>query len=161
MVILGIDPALTKSGWAVIKVVGNKYNYLSSGVIVTNNKSTLPHRLSHIADIIAAVIAEWKPQKIAMEETFANKNPASSLKLANARGAIMSEIGRHDCEFFEYSPNKIKKTITGSGHADKDQIMHMIKIIFPNNQITSPDAADALATAYTCATMQQASSLLK
>ena len=91
-----------------------------------------------------------------MEETFVNKNAASSLKLAYVRGALMAVIGKARIPFYEYAPNKIKKTIVGTGHAQKEQVMHMVKMIISGDTSNiSNDESDALAIAYTCLVNQR------
>ena len=113
----------------------------------------MPHRLAAIDAGLAAVILQYKPVNIAMEETFINTNAVSSLKLGYVRGAVMSLVGRHNINFHEFKPNMIKKTVVGVGHAEKTQVLHMIKLLLsasPPLNITSFDEADALAVAYTC-----------
>lgn len=149
MIILGIDPAISHTGWGVISCSGNRLEYLSSGVIDTNPQDELSLRLSVIATNIENIISNFKPELVAMEEVFINKNPLSSLKLSHARGAIMSMIGRANIPLTEFSPNKIKKTVVGAGKADKIQVVHMVNILMPSAKVTKPDEADALAVAYT------------
>ncbi len=151
MKILGIDPALTLLGWGVIETFPPKINYIASGAIKTNSNNQLHKRLTHISNEIELIIEKHKPDLIAMEETFININAVSSLKLAFVRGAIMSLIGKYDKPYFEYKPNLIKKTIVGVGHANKDQVEHMVKLIISGTpELKTSDEADALATAYTC-----------
>lgn len=150
MIIVGIDPAITNTGFGVIKFSGNKLQYLASGVIKTNPREDMTIRLSKIANTIDSVLMKFKPQIVGMEETFVNSNAHSSLKLSYARGAIMSIIGNHQTTLHEFAPNKIKKTLTGAGHADKSQMISMIKLLIPEANISSSDEADALAVAYTC-----------
>lgn len=151
MIVLGIDPALGSLGWAVVAKESAKLKYLASGVIKTSSKDEIHHRLSYINSILEKVILEYKPNMAAIEETFVNTNSVTSLKLGYARGAIMSLIGRYDLDMREFKPNTIKKTVTGYGHAEKDQILHMIKLLLPGTAaITNSDEADAVAIAYTC-----------
>lgn len=156
MRILGIDPALTCLGWGVIELKNPKINYVNSGVIKTKPATSMHLRLSNIVENIEGIIDLYKPQAIAMEETFVNMNASSSLKLAYVRGALMAAIGKTDLPFYEYAPNKIKKTIVGTGHADKEQIKHMVNIIISGNtEHIGFDEADALAIAYTCHAYQK------
>ncbi len=151
MFILGIDPALSRLGWGVINADGTKLGYVASGTITTKSTELMHKRLAFINAKLEEIILLYKPQSIAMEETFVNMNNASSLKLGYARGAIMSLIGRYDMQFYEFKPNVIKKSVVGYGHAEKQQILHMIKLLLPNSShVTSPDEADAIAIAYTC-----------
>ena len=154
-IVLGIDPALTNLGWAVLAKGTTKLKYLASGTIKTNNKDLIHHRLAFINGSLEKVILEYKPYRVAIEETFVNTNNITSLKLGYARGAIMSLIGRYGLDLQEFKPNTIKKTVTGYGHAEKDQILHMIKFLLPGTSlITNSDEADAVAIAYTCIVMK-------
>lgn len=151
MRILGIDPALTCLGWGVIHSNSPKIHYISSGVVKTNVKTPLHNRLAQIVSSIEQVIELYKPDAIAMEETFINLNATSSLKLGYVRGALMSVIGKTNLPYYEFLPNKIKKTIVGAGHAEKEQVKHMVKIIMSGNmEHITFDESDALAIAYTC-----------
>lgn len=153
MIILGIDPAITFTGWGVINFKGNALSYIESGIISTNASDSMTSRLSFISKAIDEIIEKFKPDVTAMEEVFINKNALSSIKLSHARGAIMAAVGRHNIAMHEFAPNKVKKTLTGVGHADKEQMLHMIKIILPTAKITKLDEADALAVAYTCSAL--------
>ncbi len=151
MKILGIDPALTCLGWGIIELNSPKIEYIDSGLVKTTPKELMWHRLSTISSTIEMIIDLHKPDAIAMEETFVNKNPTSSLKLGYVRGALMASIGKTKLPYFEFLPNKIKKTIVGVGHAEKDQVKHMVKIIISGiAKDISFDESDALAIAYTC-----------
>ncbi|HJD55632.1 MAG TPA: crossover junction endodeoxyribonuclease RuvC [Rickettsia endosymbiont of Pyrocoelia pectoralis] len=155
MVVLGIDPALTNIGWAVVARQSTKLNYLASGTIKTNSKDEIHNRLAFIVSTLEKVILEYQPNMVAIEETFVNNNSVTSLKLGYARGAIMSLIGRYSLNLREFKPNTVKKTVTGYGHAEKDQILHMIKLLLPGTSaITNSDEADAVAIAYTCHVMR-------
>lgn len=151
MIILGIDPALSKLGWGIINAESSKLSYLGGGTICTNPKELIHHRLAMITNRLEQIIVQYNPTIVAMEETFININAASSLKLGYARGAVMALIGRLQLEFVEFKPNAIKKAVVGVGHAEKQQILHMIKLlIIGAESVTSFDEADAIATAYTC-----------
>ncbi|HJK86422.1 MAG TPA: crossover junction endodeoxyribonuclease RuvC [Candidatus Megaira endosymbiont of Nemacystus decipiens] len=151
MRILGIDPALTKLGWGIIESDGSKIHYLASGQITTKANNSMEMRLGYITSSIRKIITEYKPSAISMEITFLNNNAVSSLKLAYVRGAIMSLIGELNIPYYEYSPNQIKKTLVGVGHAEKQQIKSMIQVILSGSlSEVSFDESDALATAYTC-----------
>lgn len=150
MIILGIDPALTKLGWAVIKKNSNSFEYIASGTIKTDSKSLMHKRLAYISQRIEEVIGLYNPNIVGMEETFVNKSPRSSLILGYARGAIMSIIGRCNLPFYECTPNQVKKTIVGAGHAEKEQVLHMVRLLIKGSQnVKALDESDALAIAYT------------
>ena len=153
MKILGIDPGLTKVGWGLIHIYASKVIYLDSGIIKTDVSESIPLRLAGIYDTLEKVIQQFSPNKVAMEESFVNINAQSSLKLAYARGAIMSLIGKYNLEYYEYLPNKVKKATVGVGHADKNQVSHMMKRILSNMPLEKKmtlDESDALAVAYSC-----------
>ena len=149
MLILGIDPGLQKTGWGIIDSVGSKLQFVSSGLIKTDAKAALPERLACLHEGLASVIKEWQPETAAIEETFVNKNPASALKLGQARGVLLAVPAIYGLECAEYSANKIKKSIVGTGHAAKEQMGMMIKTLLPTCGQISEDEADALAVAIT------------
>src|SRR5690606_37170441 len=108
-----------------------RVTYIASGCIKTSPSEEMYLRLSYIHEKLEEIIAQHNPAMIAMEETFVNKNPVSSMKLSYVRGAIMALSGIKQIPFKEFKPNAIKKAIVGSGHAEKEQVMHMVKILFP------------------------------
>lgn len=146
-IILGIDPALQHIGWGVVSVSGNQFSFVACGTIHTNAKHNMPTRLREIHDGLQLVIALYKPDEAAIEETFVNKNNASSLKLGQARGAIILSASLAGLELSEYSANLVKKSVVGSGHAGKEQVATMVKILLPASDAKGADAADALAVA--------------
>ena len=109
----------------------------------------LPGRLAKLADQLEALLAEHRPDAAAVEEVFVNKNPQSTLKLGQARGVAMLAPAMFGIVVSEYAPNQVKKTVVGAGHADKNQISVMLKILLPKAEPKSADAADALAIAIT------------
>ncbi len=153
--ILGIDPGLQKCGWGIIESNGNNLKFIACGLIKTDAKTPLANRLAHIHKEITTIIKTHAPQTAAVEETFVNKNPASALKLGQARGVAMSAPAIQGLLVGEYSANKIKKSVVGAGHADKNQIQHMIKILMPSCGQITDDEADALAVAITHAHHRQ------
>ena len=156
MKILGIDPALTKLGYGIIVNDAPKIRFVTAGVISTNASTAMHKRLHYISSEITKIVDLHEPDLIAMEETFVNMNPSSSLKLGYVRGALMSIFGGKTTPYFEYKPNLIKKTLVGVGHAEKEQIIHMIKIVLSGApESLSPDEADALAVAYTALVHQR------
>lgn len=151
MRILGIDPALTSLGWGIIEAHLPKIHFISSGLVKTKADHELHLRLSEISTKIRSIINQHQPDAVAMEITFLNNNATSSLKLAYVRGTIMSIIGELQIPYYEYSPNQIKKTLVGAGHAQKEQLKYMLRMILSGlHTDISLDEADALATAYTC-----------
>tara|TARA_R110001592_G_scaffold16881_8_gene71561 strand:- start:29210 stop:29707 length:498 start_codon:yes stop_codon:yes gene_type:complete len=149
MRILGIDPGLQKTGWGVISHSGNALQFVASGLIRTDPKATMSQRLATLYHGIIAVMDEWSPVESAIEETFVNKNPASALKLGQARGVLLMAPAIKGLSVEEYSANKVKKSVVGNGHAAKQQVGAMIKMLLPACGTISEDEADALAVAIT------------
>ncbi|MFT6258597.1 MAG: crossover junction endodeoxyribonuclease RuvC [Rickettsiales bacterium] len=147
MVILGIDPALTKTGWGIISSVNNSLSFIACGTIKTDAKQSLDERLYHIHKSIGEVIAEYQPNEVAIEETFVNKNPVSSLKLGHARGVLMLSAAIAGLKISEYASTSIKKTVVGVGRAEKSQVGVMIKYLLPKSDAKTEDESDALAVA--------------
>ena len=146
-IIIGIDPGLQHTGWGVLTISGNQLSFVASGTIHTDAKTPMPQRLRELHDGLQKIINIYKPQEAALEETFVNKNNASSLKLGQARGAIMLSVNLAGLELAEYSANLVKKSVVGSGHAGKEQVAMMVKILLPASDAKGADAADALAVA--------------
>lgn len=145
--ILGIDPGLRRTGWGVVDVEGTLLTYYASGVVTSDGNRPLAERLAALYDGIAAVIAENRPAEVAVEETFVNTNAAATLKLGQARGIALLAPARAGLVVAEYAPNQVKKAVVGAGHAGKDQIAMMVKVLLPKAAPQSADAADALALA--------------
>lgn len=149
MKILGIDPGLQKCGWGIIFVNGSSLKYIASGLIKPKAALSLASRLALIHEGLADIINLHGPEAASVEETFVNKNPASALKLGQARGAALAVPALYGLDVAEYSANKIKKSLVGNGHASKDQVGHMIRTLLPTCGQVSEDEADALAAAIT------------
>ncbi len=148
MRIIGIDPAIGSTGWGIIEIKNNIIYYIDSGIIKTAPSDEMSKRVANIGLFFDDLIARYRTDIASMEEIFVNTNPASSLKLAHARGAIMYIVGKYQIPLYEFAPNKIKKTLTGAGKADKNQILYMVNYLMPNANIKQLDEADALAAAY-------------
>jgi len=147
MRIIGIDPGLVKTGVGIIDVKGSNLSYVASRTIRTNPKDDLSDRLLHLHTNLIEIIKEFKPEVAAIEETFVNKNPLSSLKLGHARGTLMLTLALCDLKVHEYSSTAVKKAVVGVGRADKNQVQMMIKVLLPKSKCESEDEADALAVA--------------
>ena len=148
MKILGIDPGLTKTGWGIINSVKNSLSFVASGTIHTDAKEPIYQRINQIHQVITEVLALYQPVQAAIEETFINNNPTSSLKLGHARGAIMLSLSLNsNLPIFEYSTTAVKKAVVGVGRADKNQVLAMIKYLLPASNVKNEDEADALAVA--------------
>jgi crossover junction endodeoxyribonuclease RuvC len=147
--ILGIDPGLRRTGWGIIVSEGTRLSYLGSGTIMSDDKRSLAERLRELYDGLDEVIRSFSPDETAVEETFVNKDAQATLKLGHARGIALLVPALHAISVAEYSANMVKKTVVGSGHADKTQVQAMIKILLPKSENKGADAADALAIAIT------------
>lgn len=147
MRLLGIDPGLRVTGWGVIDLDGNRLIPVAHGVVKSTSAASLARRLTQLYDGLCAVIEQYNPDSAAVEETFVNKNPKSTLLLGQARGVALLAPAKADLEVSEYAANLIKKSVVGSGHADKRQVSLMVHRLLPGVSIDSSDAADALAVA--------------
>lgn len=147
MRLIGFDPGLQNTGWGVIDVDGNRLRHVADGAVHTSPKATLSDRLVELHAGLQEVIAEHRPDEAAVEETFVNKNAVSTLKLGQARGIVLLVPALAGLRVAEYLPNLVKKTVVGSGHAQKEQVQMMVKTLLPGSQIATADAADALAVA--------------
>jgi crossover junction endodeoxyribonuclease RuvC len=157
--ILGIDPGLRRTGWGVIESDGNRLAFVGCGSVEPPDNLPLASRLLAIHEGLAAVLGDFKPLEAAVEQTFANKDGVATLKLGQARGIAMLAPAMFGIAVSEYAPNQVKKTVVGAGHADKTQILMMLKILLPKADPKSADAADALAIAITHAHHRQSATL--
>ncbi|MXO91121.1 crossover junction endodeoxyribonuclease RuvC [Pontixanthobacter aquaemixtae] len=147
MIILGLDPSLSCTGWGVIRAEGSRIAHVANGQIKTDPKAPMADRLAAQQSGLAAVIAEYAPNRAAAEEVFVNKNPQSTLKLAQARGAVLAACGAAGLHVNEHAARKVKKAVVGTGGADKTQVQAMLKVLLPGVKVAGADAADALAVA--------------
>ncbi|MCI7487185.1 MAG: crossover junction endodeoxyribonuclease RuvC [Alphaproteobacteria bacterium] len=149
MRILGLDPSLSSTGWGVIEVNANRLQYVADGFIPTSPKMPIEERLDIIFNTLSEVIETYQPVEAAIEKTFLNSNPETSLKLSMARGVVILAAGHYHLPLFEFDPTKVKKALVGVGHADKNQVETMIKILLPGCKPKNNDSSDALAMAIT------------
>ena len=148
MRILGIDPGTGICGFGVIDVIRNKPQLVDAGVISTPPHTPLPDRLEDIYDSLNEIINDTKPDVVSIEKLFFMQNITTGISVAEARGVCILVAKQHKLPIFEYSPNEIKKTMTGYGHADKKQMQEMVRMTLKLEQVPKPDdAADALAAA--------------
>ena len=146
MVILGIDPGSRYTGWGVIRVEGNRMEGLGADRLSLGN-SEHAQRLVLIYDGLVDIVSEYKPDIVAIECVFVSKNVQSALKLGQARGIALLVPAEFGLFVGEYPPNLVKKTVVGSGHATKEQVQMMVQTLLRDCDVTSADAADALAIA--------------
>tara|TARA_Y100000994_G_C15548733_1_gene383141 strand:- start:133 stop:615 length:483 start_codon:yes stop_codon:yes gene_type:complete len=148
MLILGIDPGLTKTGFGLLSISNDKPQIVDYGVIEPNKNDNLSKRLYTIYTDINQLIDMFKPTVFSIEDIFYGRNVKSALLLGQARGIAMLCAAKYDIPIFEYSAKKVKQAVTGNGNADKTQLQYMIKQIFKLKRLPMPlDASDALGIA--------------
>ena len=147
MLILGIDPSLTCTGWGIVSKVGNRLTHIANGQVKTDAKASLPERLVTLDRELTDVILLHRPDAAAVEEVFVNMNPQSTLKLGQARGVCLLAAARAGLPVAEYATRLVKKSIVGTGGADKTQVQAMLGVLLPGVKLAGADAADALAVA--------------
>jgi crossover junction endodeoxyribonuclease RuvC len=148
MIILGIDPGLAIVGYGVVECIGNRYKAIDCGCITTDSKILFPERLKIIYDEMLSLIDKYKPDDVAMEELFFNKNVKTAIKVGQARGVEILAAINKGLDVYEYTPLQIKQSVVGYGRAEKRQVQEMVKLLLNLKEIPKPDdAADALAVA--------------
>lgn len=147
MRLIGLDPGLRSTGWGIIDVSGNRLAHVADGAVRPDPKAPLASRLRTLHDGLMEILEQYEPDEAAVEETFVNKNASSTLKLGEARGVVLVVPALAGLAVAEYSANRVKKSVVGAGHANKDQVQHMVSRLLPGCTISGPDAADALAVA--------------
>lgn len=147
ILILGVDPGLNRCGWGLVASEGARLTHVAHGVITPKSTQQLASRLHDIFEGLCAVIELHRPHEAAVEETFVNSNARAALALGQARGVALAAAARRGLAVAEYSPATIKKSIVGSGAADKTQIAFMVKRLLPTAGEMTADSADALGVA--------------
>ncbi len=145
--ILGLDPGLQKTGWGIIDVEGSHLRHVADGTVRTDPAASTARRLQTLFTDLTEVIAAWHPHEAAVEETFVNKNAASTLKLGLARGAVLLAPAQAGLDVAEYAAKFVKKSVVGVGGAGKQQVEAMVRVLLPGIVPDSADSADALAVA--------------
>lgn len=145
--ILGIDPGLRHTGWGVIVVEGARLSHVAHGVISPPDSAALSDRLLFLFEAMTEVVANHAPDEAAIEETFVSTNASSTLKLGHARAAAMVAPARAGLSVAEYAARLVKKSVVGTGAAEKDQVAFMVRRLLPTAGVVTADAADALAVA--------------
>ncbi|HHY06588.1 MAG TPA: crossover junction endodeoxyribonuclease RuvC [Clostridia bacterium] len=148
MLILGIDPGIAITGYGVIEVQANRYQTLEYGVVRSSSQEETAKRLQKIYQGVSRIIDLYKPDALAIEELFFNKNVRSAFSVGQARGVAMLAGCQHGISVHEYTPLQVKQAVVGYGRAEKQQVQFMVKILLNLQEIPRPDdAADALAIA--------------
>ena len=148
MLILGIDPGSIKTGWALLKTEGKKTHYVASGVLSFDSKKPFLERLTEIRKKTNQLVKELKPDEVALESLIYVKSPTALIKLAQSRGVILSQfVEEYQGKIFEYSPNLVKSSAVGHGHADKESVKKVIDMMFGAREYKSHDETDAIAVA--------------
>ncbi len=147
--IIGLDPGLCSLGWGIVDWDGARLGFVACGTITSQSHQPMGQRLALLCGGLEKVVRAWSPSEAAVEETFVNGNARSALKLGQARGIALLVPARFGLSIEEYAPNAVKKTVTGTGHAEKAQIRVMIRHLLPKAKPETADAADALAIAIT------------
>jgi crossover junction endodeoxyribonuclease RuvC len=145
--LLGIDPGLRFTGWGLVEVDGNRLRHVADGVIATDSDANVPARLRVLHEALMALIAEYRPDEAAVEETYVNRNGTATLKLGYARGVALLAPALAGIPVAEYGAKKVKLSVVGTGGADKDQVKEMVRRLLPGALLRRADAADALAVA--------------
>lgn len=150
MIVLGIDPGIAIVGYGLIECRGNNFKAIDYGAIRTESKMLFPDRLKFIYDELTKIIDEYKPNDLAIEELFHNKNTKTVIKVGQARGVEVLAAVNQGLGIYEYTPLQIKQAVVGYGRAEKQQVQQMVKLLLKLKEIPKPDdVADALAIALT------------
>ncbi len=145
--IIGLDPGLRNTGWGIIESEGSRLIYVADGAVHSDADAALAERLLQIHMQIVSVLREFAPDEAAIEETFVNTDARATLKLGQARGAVMLAPASLGIAVAEYAPNTVKKSVVGAGHAEKQQVKRMVKLLLPKAVMKTVDSVDALAIA--------------
>lgn len=145
--VLGIDPGLLHTGWAIVDTSGSTRTYVASGVILPKTKLEMSERLAIIFRELSKICETYSPDECSIEIIFVNKNPKTTLILGQARAAAIVAVANKNIPVYEYEPNVIKKALTGGGHADKNAVDKMVHILLPAAKPKTPDESDAIAIA--------------
>ena len=145
--ILGIDPGLRFTGYGIISLTGNALRHVVDGVIATDSAASVAERLVVLDRALAELIARFAPHYAAVEETYVNVNATATLKLGYARGVALLAPARAGVPVAEYGAKTVKRSVVGTGSADKTQVVLMVRRLLPGATLTRADAADALAVA--------------
>lgn len=148
LIIFGIDPGIAIVGYGVIDYTGNKFKVLDYGAVITEPKDIFPIRLKQVYEGLTELLDKYKPDAVAIEELFFNKNVKTAITVGQARGVQVLAAVNQGIDLYEYTPLQVKQGVVGYGRAEKRQVQEMVKLILNLNKIPKPDdVADALAVA--------------
>jgi len=148
MIIMGIDPGFAITGYGIVKYEGNKFSPVEYGAVLTKAGESFAGRLLKLDNEIGEIIRRFRPDAIAVEELFFNKNIKTAITAAHGRGIVLAAAARSGTDVFEYTPLQVKQAVVGYGRAEKAQVQQMVKVILNLPEIPKPDdTADALAVA--------------
>ncbi|MDO5708320.1 MAG: crossover junction endodeoxyribonuclease RuvC [Andreesenia angusta] len=148
MIIFGIDPGIAIVGYGVIEYSGNKFRTIDYGAILTEASIPFPKRIKIIYDELTKLLDKYKPDAVAIEELFFNKNVKTAINVGQARGVQLLSVVNRGIDLFEYTPLQVKQAVVGYGRAEKRQVQEMVKLLLGLKKIPKPDdVADALAVA--------------
>jgi crossover junction endodeoxyribonuclease RuvC len=149
VIAIGIDPGTRRLGWGVVSRTGNRLLHIAHGVIALDGTESIASRLVELEGQLTQVIRDHRPTVSSVESLFFNKDAQAAAKLGHARGVVLLCLAREGIPIAEYAPAKIKRTIAGSGQADKRQVALMVRAALALDSLPPADAADALAIAIT------------
>jgi len=149
VIAIGIDPGTRRLGWGIVSRTGNRLLHVAHGVIALDGSESIASRLVELEGQLTQVIREHRPTVSSVESLFFNKDAQAAAKLGHARGVVLLCLAREGIPIAEYAPAKIKRTIAGSGQADKRQVALMVRAALALDGLPPADAADALAIAIT------------
>ncbi len=148
MRILGIDPGYAILGYGILDMIGNRFEVVTYGSILTDNKLDMPQRLGILYDELTEIIKRYEPEEASIEELFFNNNAKTAILVGEARGVAVLACAKQGLAISEYTPLQIKQALVGYGRADKKQVQAMVKAILNLDEVPKPDdTADAVAAA--------------
>ena len=148
MFVLGVDPGLTRCGYGAVRRAGGQLRAEAAGVLTTPKEAAVPERLAELQVGIRALLAELRPDAVAVERVFFQSNVRTAMSIGQASGVVLAEAVAAGCSVAEYTPTQVKSAVTGSGAAEKDQVQRMVTALLSlTSKPTHPDVYDALALA--------------
>ena len=147
MRILGVDPGTWRTGVGIVESQGSRYRMIHTEVIAVKEKIEVPARLLKIFTALSEIVKEYRPEVLALENIFYGKDLQAMVKIGEARACAMLAASGQGIDVIEYTPARVKQSVSGNGRATKEQVQHMVKTLLNLTELPSPDSADALAVA--------------